>query len=414
MSAEFSREPFCERERAPAPEPAPEPAWKWRAALFLASQNISLFGSAVAGFAILWHVTLTTSSGKWMTLTVLCLMLPQVLISLHAGVLADRYDRKRLIILSDAFIAVVTLGLFGAFLTGYGSLELLIAASALRSLAGGVQVPAVSAFLPQIVPREQLTKVNGINQTLGSFFYLLAPAVGGILLGSAGITWAFLLDIVTAAAGIAILSPLKAAKLPPRETRPVFSELREGVAFTLSRPLLRRLVLCCGASFFLISPAAFLTPVMIGRTFGNEVWRLTANELVWTAGSLLGGFFVASHGEFADKERAISYSLIAFGVFFGLLGASRSFAFYLAMMGSAGFFVPVLTTAQAVLIQEKVEPAVMGRVFSIVQLVSGSAMPLGMLLFGPLADSIPIESILAVSGALLALVGAGVGRAARE
>ncbi|MDR1048236.1 MAG: MFS transporter [Synergistaceae bacterium] len=387
--------------------------WKRRAALFLASQNVSLFGSAVVGYATLWHVTLTTSSGTWMTLTVLCLTLPQVLISLYAGVLADRYDRKRLIVLSDAFIAAVTLGLFGAFLAGYGNLELLLAASALRSLGGGTQTPAVNAFLPQIVPQEHLTRVNGINQTLGALSNLLSPAVGGALLGSAGITWAFLLDVVTAAAAIAILSPLRAARLPPREASPVFSELREGIVFTLSHPLLRRLVLCYGASFFLISPAAFLTPVMIERTFGGEVWRLTANELAWTVGALLGGLFVASRGGFADKVRTISYSLIAFGVLFGLLGASRSFVFYLTVMGSAGFFIPVLTTAETVLIQENVEAAMMGRVFSIVQLISWSAMPLGMLLFGPLADRVSIESILAVTGILLALAGAVFGRTAR-
>ncbi|MDR1621622.1 MAG: MFS transporter [Synergistaceae bacterium] len=395
----------------------PDTGWKKGAVLFLASQNISLFGSEVVGFTILWHVTLATSSGKWMMWTILCLMLPQVAISLHAGVWADRYDRKRIIVLSDAFIAAVTLVLFGAFFAGCGSLELLLAAGTLRSLGGGIQAPAVSAFLPQIVPKEQLTKINGINQALRSLFSFLAPAFGGILLGFAGITWAFLLDVVTAAAAIAILLSIEADRLPPREARSVFGflrELREGIVFTLSHPVLKYLVLCYGVSFFLISPAAFLTPVMIERTFGNEVWRLTANELVWAAGSFGGGFFVASRGKFADKVRTISYSLIAFGVLFGLLGMSRTFIFYLSVMGCAGFFVPILMTAETVLIQEKVENAMMGRVFSIIQLISGGAMPLGMIVFGPLADWTSIESILTVTGILLALVGMMYGRLAKE
>ncbi|MDR2179752.1 MAG: MFS transporter [Synergistaceae bacterium] len=391
-----------------------EKDWKKRAALFLASQNISLFGSSVVGYALLWHVTLATSSGKWMTSTVLCLMMPQVLVSLYGGVVADRYDRKRVIVLSDGFIALVTLVLFGVFFAGYESLELLLAAGALRSLGGGIQTPAVSAFLPEIVPKEQLTKINGINQTLNSLSYLLAPVVGGILLGSAGIAWALLLDVITAVAAIAVLSFLEAPKLSPRQERSIWGELREGVAFTLARPLLRHLILCYGASFFLLSPAGFLTPLMIQRTFGNQVWRLTANEIVWTAGAFLGGIFVTYKGEFADKVRAISYSLIAFGVFFALLGMSRTFAFYLIIMGSSAFSLPILTTAETVLIQEKVEPTMMGRVFSIIQLISGSAMPVGMLLFGPLADWVSIESILVVTGILLALVGLLFGRVAKE
>ena len=134
--------------------------------LFLTSQNLSLFGSSVVSFSIIWYITLETSSGKWVMAFTICSLLPQVLISLWAGVWADRYNRKYLIMLADIFIALATFGLAIAFWAGYERLELLLVVSLIRSLGAGIQTPAVSALYPQIVPIDKLTKIQGINQTL--------------------------------------------------------------------------------------------------------------------------------------------------------------------------------------------------------------------------------------------------------
>ncbi|HEY8344645.1 MAG TPA: MFS transporter [Bacillota bacterium] len=386
-------------------------SWRKKAALFLISQNISLFGSSVVGFAIIWYITLQTSSGRWMTFSIICSLLPQVLISLWAGVWADRYNRKKLIMLADGIIALATLGLAVAFLAGDERIELLLAGSAVRSICAGIQTPAVNAMYPQLVPVEKLTKVNGINQTLTSLLLLLSPAVGGVALGYFGIAFAFMLDVLTAALAIIILGLLKTEKQQqPTISGPVFAELWAGIRFTYEHKLLKMLVICYGISFFLITPAAFLTPIMIERSFGNEVWRLTANEMIWTVGSLLGGVYVSWHGEFKNKVRTIAISLIGFGVTFGLLGTAKWFLLYLFFMGCAGFFMPVIATAETVLIQENVEETMMGRVFSIIQIISTGAMPLAMLFFGPLADLVKIEGILVVTGAFLAGLGAVFGR----
>ena len=118
----------------------------------------------------------------------ICSLLPQVVISLWAGVWADRYNRKYLIMLSDGFIAFFTLILAIAFFLGKERMDLLLGISLIRSLGAGIQIPAVGAIFPQIVPQDKLTKVQGINQTLGSVLMLLSPAVGGVVLGSFGIT----------------------------------------------------------------------------------------------------------------------------------------------------------------------------------------------------------------------------------
>jgi DHA3 family macrolide efflux protein-like MFS transporter len=379
--------------------------WK-KIVLFLISQNISLFGSSVVSFSIIWYITLETSSGKWVMLFTISSLLPQVLISLWAGVWADRYNRKYIIMLADGFIALATLGLAIAFWAGYQSLELLLAISFIRSLGSGIQMPSVNAMYTQIVPQEKLTKVQGINQTLNSVLMLLSPAVGGIVLGSLGIFWAFMLDVLTASLAILVLSFIRIEKVP-RLTEPtsVFEELRAGITYTLNNKLLKLVLICSGVSFFLITPAAVLTPLLVERIFGSDVWRLTANEMVWTVGSFLGGVYVSFKGEFKDKILTVAICLVAFGITFALLGIVSNFIIYLIIMGISGLFMPVIATAQTVLIQENVEPAIMGRVFSLVQIVIGSAMPIAILLFGPLADIVSIGSILLVTGILQIVTG---------
>jgi len=373
--------------------------------LFLISQNISLFGSSVVGYAIIWHITLETSSGFWLMLFTICSSLPQVVMSLWGGVWADRYNRKYLIMLSDAFIALTTLGLAVSFWMGFQRIELLLIASVVRSIGAGVQTPAVNAIYPQLVPQEGLTKIQGLNQTLNSVLMLLSPAVGGVLLGSMDIAWAFMVDVVTAALAIMITGFIKVERIQRTdESTSVFTELKQGIDFTFCHPLLRGIIICYACSFFLITPAAVLTSLMVERSFGDDVWRLTANEIVWTIGTLVGGLFVSLHGSFKDKIRTIVICLAGFGVTFGLLGVAGNFTVYLIIMGTAGLFLPVMTTAQTVFIQEITQPAMMGRVFSIIQIISASSMPVAILLFGPLADAMPIETILIVSGILLVLV----------
>jgi DHA3 family macrolide efflux protein-like MFS transporter len=382
------------------------PLFDKKIALFLISQNLSLFGSTVVGFAIVWYITLETSSGFWLMLSTICSTLPQVVISLWGGVWADKYNRKHLIMLADAFIALATLGLAIAFWSGFKSMELLLAVSVVRSLGAGIQTPAVNATYPQLVPQEKLTKIQGIHQTSISVLMLLAPAVGGAILGSMEIVWAFMLDVVTAALAILVFSFIEVEKIERTdEPTSVFTDLRQGLDYSFSHPDLRRIIICYACSFFLITPAAVLTPLMIERSFGSEVWRLTANEIVWTVGSLIGGVYVSLHGDFKDKVRTVALCLVAFGVTFGLLGIAGNFMVYLLIMGTAGFFMPIIATAQTVFIQEITPPTMMGRVFSIIQIIATSSMPIAILLLGPLADIVSVESILVVSGILLAIVG---------
>lgn len=166
----------------------------------------------MAGFALVWHITLQTTSGLWLAVATIACNGPQILLLLWGGVWADRYNRRFLIILSDGFAAFVTLLLALTFLWGAENLWLLLGALTLRSLGGGVQSPAAAAMYTQIVPPEHLHQVQGINQTINAVFTLIAPAFGGLLPGLTSLAAAMLVDVITAISAIAVILRIPSAQ----------------------------------------------------------------------------------------------------------------------------------------------------------------------------------------------------------
>jgi DHA3 family macrolide efflux protein-like MFS transporter len=379
--------------------------WKKQVAFFLVSQNISLFGSSVAGFAVIWYITLETSSGMWMMLAMLCNLVPQVLMSLFAGVWADRHSRKLLIILADGFIATATLVLAISFLLGFRKMELLLVVLAVRALGASVQIPAVNAIYPQLVPEERLTKVQGINQTIGSISALITPAIGGMLLGTVGIVGALFVDVVTAAIAIAIMSLIRVGQPPILIAKSVWKEIGVGITYLREHTQLRRFMICLLFTFLFITPSFTLNPLLIERSFGNEVWRLTVHEIVWSSAMIASGVFVSIKGKFHNKQRTIALCIVGSGVTFALMGSSWNFVSFLVFLGLAGLFWPVFSTAQTVFIQETVPPEMLGRVFSVIQLIMTGTVPIAILFYGPLADVVQMKTIYLISNALLAIVG---------
>ena len=149
----------------PAADPAtpdPDPHWRRNVGAFLGGQTASLFGSMLVQYAVFWYITIQFQSGVMMMLAVVFGFLPQALVSIVGGVWADRYNRKRLVILADATIAASTLALALIMLAGYTEPWLIFLALGIRSAGAGVQMPAVSSLIPQIAPADQLMRVNGI------------------------------------------------------------------------------------------------------------------------------------------------------------------------------------------------------------------------------------------------------------
>ena len=382
-----------------------EDKWKKDIVLFILSQTLSLFGSSLVQYAIMWYITLNTKSGIMMTISIICGFVPTFFLSPFAGVWADRYNRKTLIILSDSFIAAVTLVLVILFLMGYGSIWLLFLISAFRAAGSGIQTPSVGAFLPQIVPEKQLTRVNGINGSIQATVMLISPMLSGLLLTVARIEIIFFIDVFTAA--IAVLVLLLFLKVPAhakaRNLQQIsyFKDLHEGIAYMGSHTYVKKFFLFCAIFFFMVSPAAFLTPLQVARTFGGDVWRLTAVEITFSLGMLVGGVIVASWGGFKNRVHTMAFASFGMSVCTILLGVIPVFWLYLLIMVIIGLNMPFFNTPSTVLLQEKVEVDFLGRVFGVLGMISSSMMPLGMLLFGPLADLVRIEWLLVGTGFLM-------------
>ncbi len=383
--------------------------WKRTVVLFAGSQTFSLFGSMLVQYAISWYITLETQSGAMMTIAILCGMIPTFLISPFGGVWADRFDRKKLIMLADSGIAFATLAVAVLFIAGYREYWLLFSVLIVRSLGQGVQSPAVSAYLPSIVPEERLMKVNGLMGTVQSVTMLIAPMASAALLSLLPIEKVFFVDIVTAVLAVSILgifikTPATAAQ--EQKKLDYFSDLLEGLRYISKHRYIKRFFAFTAVFFFLCSPVAFLTPLQVTRSFGADVWRLTAIEVAFSLGMAIGGILISSWGGLRNRVHSMVLSGILMGVFTVALGILPWFAPYLVFMALFGVVMPLFNTPAVVLLQEKVENEFLGRVFSVMTMISTLTMPAGMLLFGPLADTIKIEFMLIGTG--IGLSGAAI------
>jgi MFS transporter, DHA3 family, macrolide efflux protein len=383
--------------------------WKKNTILYLTSQTVSLFGSMLVQYAITWYITLKTQSGVMMTISIICGFLPTFFLSPFAGVWADRYNRKVLIILSDSLIAISTLILAIMFLKGYDSIWMLFVTSAVRALGSGIQTPAVGAFLPQIVPEDKLTKVNAANSSIQSLVMLISPMFSGALLTIATIESIFFIDVITAAIAVFILLFLLNvpvhAKASEKQTTSYFSDMREGVIYIKNHTYVKKYFLFCAIFFILAGPVAFLTPLQVTRSFGDDVWRLTAIEITFSVGMMVGGIIMASWGGFKNKVHTMVLSTFIIGLGTFALGIIPVFWLYLIFMVLIGAVMPMFNTPATVLLQQKVEEDFLGRVFGVLGMIASSMMPLGMLLFGPLSDIIKIEWLLMGTGLLLFIQG---------
>lgn len=382
--------------------------WKERIVLFLTSQTISLFGSSLVQYAINWYITLTTQSAIMMTISIICGFLPAFFLSPLAGVWADRYNRKMLIILSDSLIAISTLVVAVLFFLGYDKLWLLFVISAIRSVGTGIQTPTVSAFIPQIVPEDKLTKVNAANSSIQSMMMILSPILSGALLSFTAIEYIFFIDVITAAVAVLTLAMFLNVPAYKRtmtgENLSYFSDMKEGLRYVRNHDYVKSFFVFCTLFFVLISPAAFLTPLQVARSYGEEVWRLTAIEIAFAGGMTVGGIIMLSWGGFKNKMHTMVLSNVAVGIFTLALGFAPVFWIYLIFMCIIGIAMPVFNTPSTVLLQQKVEPDYLGRVFGIMGMISSIMMPAGMLIFGPIADFVKIEWLLMGTGLSIILL----------
>ncbi|HPX92616.1 MAG TPA: MFS transporter [Bacillota bacterium] len=423
--------------------------WKGISAAFLSGQAVSILGSGLVQFAIIWFVTMRANSGTALMIITLTSFIPQLVIAPFAGVWADRHDRRWLIILSDSGIALVTLATAIFFLLGYDRVWMIYIAAAIRSLGGGIQSPAIKALIPQITPHKELVRINGLYSTLDNVVLLLSPVLGGALITLFPVWIVFMVDVETAAIAVSIMLGLpvphqrtgiittatgRRPRLKPGTTwgfptpeeleiaaagedledvslphEPVTRQFRRGFAYVGTNPVIRNLMIIYALFMVLLSPIATLFPLFIRRHFDAQVWRVSAAQTAVFTGMAAGGLAVSLKGQFKSKLNTIRMSglLVAAGTLglacFGLVD-SPLFVLFIALAFLLGIIVPFYTTAVTTFFQEQVERAYHGRVFSLLYMVGSAAIPLGAAIFGPLADLFPIAYLLLFTSAAQLLI----------
>ncbi len=419
-------------------------SWKKNTILFLISQCVTLFGSQIVQFAIVWFVTLNTASGFWVSLFSVCAYLPQFLISFVGGVWADRYNKKFLIIAADFSIAITTAVMFFLipFISGDKVLIIcLLMMSLIRSVGTGIQTPAVNALLPCLVPYENLMRFNGINATMQSVVQFASPAVAGVVLTMGKLQPTLLIDVITAIIGIGIFLFVKvnlktvdkvdeksqqaesnipseekiAGKVADGEQNPeqnsqqnsFFFEIKNALSYAAKNKLIGNLLLVYASFIFLSVPSGYLSGLFVTRNFGNTYWYLTAVELVGFGAMALGGILMTtfSNKEFLqNRSKTLGRGFFIFGLMASAMGFSKNIYLYLVIMAIYGVMLTVIQTAITTVLQEKTESSMIGRIFGFMSSLYSLCYPLGMLIFGPLADFVSLKWMMCVSGVVLILI----------
>jgi DHA3 family macrolide efflux protein-like MFS transporter len=386
--------------------------WKRNISFFITGQMISFVGSLLVQYAIFWHINLVTKSGTILTVAIIVSFLPLLIFSPIAGVLADKVNRKLLIIIADGSIALVTL--VTAILFSIGDIEIwmLIVVTGIRGIGQAVHGPAIGAAIPLMVPQDKLMRVQGIQTGIQSAFNVLAPIIAAVLISWFSIGFLFYIDTVTAVLGVATLlffvTIPKHVNEGKKQTTSGVQDFVAGLKYVKTHTFLIPFFVYLFVVLILVSPVAFLSPLQVVRsflTYEDEVFRLTMVEVGFSGGMTIGALLVAWWGGFKNRivTAGIAISIMGFGVL--MLGVVGNFYVYFIFMLIQGVVLPFYNTPMTVMIQEQVDPAYMGRVSSISVMINSIAMPIGIALFGPLADIVSIELLLLISGGLMMIFG---------
>lgn len=338
--------------------------------------------------------------------------LPLLFIAPFAGVWADRYNKKNIINLADGLISFFSLVVAIFLFFGNDNYGILLVCAFVRSVGQGIQTPAVGAFIPEIVPGEHLTKINGFQSSINSFVTLTSPMLGGALMTFAPLEVLFFLDVVTAIIAICILFFF--VKVPKKEEKELtvsaqsstdyFGDLKEGLKYIKNHSLVIKVVFISAIYVFLFVPAGLLKPLQATRNFGTDVWRLTAVEITFSAGMLAGGVLVGIWGGLKKRVYTMALSFLLCGLLIIGLGFITSFWLYLAILLLLGFTSPLADAPFISLLQTTVDHSFIGRVFSVVMTVINTMRILGMLFFGLAADIVSINTLCLATGVIILLL----------
>jgi len=389
--------------------------WAVRFFSIFTGQAFSLFGSSLVQFALIWHLTQQTGSATVLATASLFGMLPQILLGPIAGTIVDRGNRRLIMIFADATIAIFTLLLAYLFWENRVELWHIYTALMIRSAGGAFHHPALSASTTLMVPKEQLSRVAGANQTLQGLVTIVAPPVGALLVATMPTQNVLLIDVFTALMGITPLlifsvpQPVKENVEISAPKASFMQDLSAGFKYMAAWPGLLMLGLMAALLNFLLAPTSALTPLLVTKYFKLGALHLGSLDSLFGVGMIAGGITLGVWGGFKKKIVTSLTGIILFSFAILAIAAAPPDKFWIMLVSMffIGFMMPMVNGPIHALFQSVVEPNMQGRVMSLVGSVATAMMPLSLIIAGPVTDATSYQTWFWVAGILNFVIGIG-------
>lgn len=377
-------------------------------------QIVSLVGSAMVQFALVWYVTKQTGSATVLATATTAALIPNILLGPFVGALVDRWNRKLVMIVADLVVALATAVLAVLFATGAIQIWHIIAILLARSTAGVFQGPARTTATTLMVPKEHLSRLGGINQAVDGMINVFSPALGALLLELLPIQGVLAVDIITAAIAIGLL--IFFVKVPQPETKPIaggitlrslMADVREGMRYVVTWPGLFLMIVMASLLNMFLAPADNLLPLHITTFFGKGAQELAWMQVAVGIGGTVGGLLLGVWGGFKRRVWTVLMGIIGIGagmLILGLIPANR-YNYSLVCLGVVGLMSSFANGSLGPLLQTKVAPEVQGRVFMLLSSLSIAMMPIGLFLSAPIADRFGTPVSYVVGGAACLIIG---------
>jgi DHA3 family macrolide efflux protein-like MFS transporter len=352
---------------------------------FWSGQLASLLGSSIAQFVIIWWITLETGNALYLALASFLGLAPMIILAPFAGVLVDRWSRRVLIGVVDFLQALATVVLIFLFWLDIISIWYVLLLLTLRGIFQAFHQPAVSAITPLMVPKEKLSRMNGLSYLCTGAVSLVGPVVAALLLGVWTIHEILWIDMITF---LIALIPLLIIRIPPVKIKQANSsfkeEFLEGFNFIKNARGLLPLLILATALNFLLSPLSTLLPYYIKFDHLGEAPDLAFVMAFLQGGILAGGLLMSVTKEFKTKMVVSAFSIYIIFVGYALMALTPLGLFWFMAMSALfmALCLPVANVSMQTIMQTIVPMKMQGRVSSVVMALASAATPLGMILSG--------------------------------
>ncbi len=387
--------------------------WKTTFFIIWSGQALSILGSQLVQFALIWYLTVKTGQAVVLATASLAGMLPGVLLGPFVGTLVDRWNRRLIMLMADGLISLVTILLAVLFALDAVQVWHIYAVILIRSLAGAFHGNAMSASTSLMVPVERLTRIQGLNQMLNGGLNIVSAPLGALLLGALPMPGILAIDVITALAAILPLLLIRipqperiAGKTPGAAQATFWQDFQAGLRYLFDRSGLLIVGLMTVGINLTIIPAFSLLPLMVKDYFGAGALQLGWVEAAMGIGMFLGGALLSVWGGFERKILTSLFGLMGMGAGTLILALAPASAVWLAVGGAllVGIMTPITMGPFLAAVQSTVEPDMQARILSLLSSIGAGMAPIGLAIAGPVADRLGIQAWFLLGGILCVLM----------